>query len=156
MKQVPVEIINFFRTQSFVIVASVDKDGFPHSSCKAIVKSDSVGTIYLIDAYHGVTCENIKRNPLVSISAVDEYKFMGYCLKGKARIMPNDNISQEIIKKWENNITSRMAKRLLTDLSKDKSHAHHPEASLPEPEHLIAVEVEQIVDLSVHHLRKGI
>ena len=156
MKQIPEEVINFLHTQGFVIVASVDKDGFPHSSCKAIVKSDSAGTIYLVDVYYGSTCENIKRNPLVSISAVDEYKFMGYCLKGKARIMPNDFISQEIIKKWEDNITSRLAKRLLTNLSKDKSHTHHPEASLPEPKHLIAIQVEQIVDLSPRHLRKGI
>jgi len=156
MKQVPKEIINFLYNQGFVIIASVDKDGFPHTSCKAIVKTDADWTIYLIDVYHGETRENIKRNPLISISAVDEYKFTGYCLKGKAKIMPNDGLSQEIIKKWEDNITSRLAKRLLVNLSKDKSHKHHPEASLPSPKHLIAVEVEQIVDLSPRHLGKEI
>ena len=156
MKQIQAEIINFLQTQGFVILSSIDKNGFPHSSCKAIVRIDPAGTIYLIDVYHGVTCENIKRNPLVSINAVDEHKFTGYCLKGKARIIPNDNISQEMIKKWEDNITLRLAKRLLRNLAGDKGHGHHPEASLPQPKHLIALEVEQIVDLALHHLRKEI
>ncbi|MDD5119904.1 MAG: pyridoxamine 5'-phosphate oxidase family protein [Candidatus Omnitrophica bacterium] len=156
MKQLTQEIIDFLYAQGFVIVASIDKNGFPHSSCKAIVKADSEGRIYLVDVYHGVTCENITRNPLVSISAVDEYKFTGYCLKGKASIVPNDDISQEIIKKWEDNITSRIAKRLLANLSRDKIHPHHPEASLPGPKHLIAFKAEQIVNLAPGHLRKEI
>ena len=154
MKQIQVEIINFLQTQGFVIVSSVDKNGFPHSSCTAIVRIDPAGTIYLVDVYHGVTYENIKRNPLVSISVIDEHKFMGYCFKGKASIMLNDNISNEIIKKWEDNITSRLAKRMLLNLSRDKARKYHPEASLPQPKHLIVFEVEQIVNLSPQHLRE--
>ena len=154
MKQIKAEIINFLHAQGFVIVSSIDKNGFPHSSCKGIVKINPAGEIYLIDVYYGVTRENIENNPRISISAVDEHKFIGYCLKGKARIIPDDNISQEIIKKWEDNITSRLAKRLLVNLSQDKGRAHHPEASLPQPKHLITLEVEQIVNLAPQHLRR--
>ena len=81
MKQIPAAVIEFLRTQGFVIASSIDKNGFPHSSCKDIVKIDPDGQIYLVDVYYGLTAENIKRNPQVSISAVDEHKFMGYCLK---------------------------------------------------------------------------
>ena len=154
MKQIPAAIIDFLRTQSFVIVCSIDKNGFPHSSCKNIVKIEPCGQVFLLDAYRGLTAENIRRNPRISISAIDEHKFMGYCLKGKARILPANNISQEIIKSWEDNITSRLAKRLLKNLAEGKSRSHHPEASLPGPKYLISVEVEKIVDLTPHHLRK--
>ena len=142
------------RTQGFVIVSSIDKNGFPHSSCKDIVKIDSSGKIYLIDVYYGLTAENIRNNPRVSISAVDEHKFIGFCLKGKAKIMLDDEISQEFIKSWEDNITLRLTKRLLNNLAQDKSRAHHPEASLPRPKQLISIEVEEIVSLAPQYLKK--
>ncbi|MDD5097729.1 MAG: pyridoxamine 5'-phosphate oxidase family protein [Candidatus Omnitrophica bacterium] len=155
MQQIPSQVIDFLAAQSFVIVSSVDKNGFPHSSCKNIVKMNPLGEVYLIDVYSGITGENIKRNPQVSISAVDEHKFAGFCLKGKAKILPDDHISQEIIKSWEDNITSRLTQRLLRNLAQDQSHNHHPEASLPKPKHLIIIEVEEIIDLAPYHLRKG-
>lgn len=154
MKQIPAAIADFLDAQGFVIVSSLDAQGFPHNSCKDIVKIDSRGEIYLLDVYQGVTGDNIKRNPKISISAVDEHKFMGYCLKGKARIMPDDNLSQEILKSWEDNITSRLAKRLLKNLAEEQGRGHHPEASFPRPKHLISFAVEEIVDLAQYHLRK--
>jgi len=155
MKQISSDIIDFLHTQSFVIVSSLDERGFPHSSCKDIVKIDPDGKIYLVDVYHGATVANIRRNPQVSISAVDEHKFIGYCLKGKTLLMSED-ISQEIIKTWEDKITSRLTKRLLRNLSENKSRRHHPEASLPFPKHIILIEVEDIVDLAPFNLKKGV
>ncbi len=154
MKRILPEIADFLRAQGFVIISSIDQAGFPHSSCKAIIKIDQAGKIFLMDVYHGATCENIKANPRISISAVDEHKFTGYCLKGKGEIISDNNISQEIIKVWEDNITGRLAKRLLKNLSGDKGHLQHPEASLPQPKHIIVIEVEEIVDLAPLHLRK--
>ena len=149
MKQLSAVIIDFLRTQDFVIVSSIDKNGFPHSSAKAMVKIDPAGEIYLVDVYLGVTSENIERNPQISISAVDEHKFIGYCLKGKAAKIQDDFVSQEMIKTWEDNITSRLAKRLLRNLVQGQGQKHHPEASLPRPKHLIVLEVQEIVDLAL-------
>ena len=154
MQQIPSAIADFLDAQGFVIVSSLDAQGFPHSSCKDIVKIDTQGRIYLLDVYHGVTGENIERNPKISISAVDEHKFAGYCLKGKARIMSDDNLSQELLKSWENNVTSRLTKRLLKNLAEEQGGGHHPEASFPKPKHLISFIVEEIVDLAQYHLRK--
>ena len=154
MKQIPEIVIEFLRSQGFVILASIDTKGFPHTSCKDIVKIEPSGKIYVIDVYQGLTAENIKHNPQVSISAVDEHKFMGYCLKGKARVMAADAINQELARFWEDKITSRLAKRLLHNLAQDKARAHHPEASLPKPKHLIVIAVEEIIDLAPYYLRK--
>ena len=154
MKQIPQEIIDFLRAQDFIVVSSIDENGFPHSACKSMVKIDAQGIIYLIDLYHGVTSSNIGRDFKISISAIDEQKFLGYCLKGKAKVMRNDPISQEMIKTWEDNITTRLANRLLRNLAKGQVQENHPEASLPGPKYIIALEVEQIVDLTPHNLRK--
>jgi general stress protein 26 len=155
MKILSAEIIDFLRTQSFVLVSTIDENGFPHNSCKDIAKIDPLGRIYLLDVYHGRTSKNIKYNHQISISAVDEHKFIGYCLKGKAKVELNDNFSQEIIKSWEDRITSRLSKRLLRNMREEKVNAHHPEASLPKPKYLISVEVEEIVDLVPINMRKG-
>lgn len=154
MKQIPQAVADFFRHQGFVIISSLDQRGFPHNSCKDVVKVDLRGEIYMIDAYYGITGENIKRDPRVSVSAVDERKFMGFCLKGVARLVDGKEIGGDFIKSWEDNITSRLASRLLHNLAGDKPHAHHPEASLPRPKQLIIVTAEEIVDLAPHYLRK--
>lgn len=155
MIKLPQEIIEFLKAQGFVIVSSIDKNGFPHSSCKAIVKIEPQGMIFLIDLYHGSTGENIKHNPRINISAVEEHKFIGYCLKGKGQILLDD-ISQELIKIWEENLTSRLTKRLLKNLSEDRVRGHHPEATLPRPKHVIALEVEEIIDLAPYHSSKPV
>jgi len=154
MKKIPASVIDFLHTQDFVIVSTLDQDGFPHSSCKAIVKIDPAGEIYLIDVYYGVTGQNIQRNHYASISAVDEHKFIGYCLKGQAEIIQGERVSPEMIRIWEDKITSRLAKRLLRNLAQDKGQGHHPEASLPQPKHLIVLKVEKVVDLAPQHLKK--
>ena len=156
MKPIPEPIISFLLAQGFVIVSSIDKNGFPHTSCKGIIQVDPKGEIYLVDVYHGTTRENIIHNPRVSVSLIDEHKFSGYCLKGQARMLENAQISQEFLKTWEDNLTGRLTKRLLKNLSQDKGQKHHPEAHLPHPQHLIVVEVEEIVSLAPEHLNKEV
>ncbi|MDD5130032.1 MAG: pyridoxamine 5'-phosphate oxidase family protein [Candidatus Omnitrophica bacterium] len=156
MKPIPAAAVDFLHNQGFVIVSSIDKNGFPHSSCKGIVKIDPAGRIYLIDVYQGSTGKNIANNPHISISAVDEHKFIGYCFKGKARIIKDEIISQELIKAWEDKIISRLTKRLLKNLTQDKGQGHHPEAKLPHPQSLILLELEEIVDLAPLHLKKPV
>lgn len=150
---IPEAIKRFFQEQGYVIMASIDSRGFPHLSCKGIVKIEQPATVYLLDVYHGLTSRNIRANPQASISAVDEHKFVGYCLKGSARLLPDDRLSQEIIRSWEEKITSRIAKRLLRNLREEKAGPHHPEASLPGPKSLICFEVSEIVDLGPRNLK---
>lgn len=155
MKKLPDEIIQFFHNQGCVVVSTIDKNGFLHSACKGIVQINRNGRVYLLDLYHARTYENIKQNPHISITAIDEHKFRGYCLKGKAEIVPQGNLASRIIKAWETKITSRLTRRLLKNIREEKGHPRHPEILLPKPEYMIAMEVEEIVDLTPRHLREG-
>jgi hypothetical protein len=87
------------------------------------------------------------------ITSIDEHKFSGYCLKGRGKILPKEEIDADIIKAWEEKITSRLTQRLLRNIHGEKGHSHHPEVLLPKPEYMIVMEVETIIDLTPHHLK---
>ena len=153
MKKLNQGIISFFHKQPYTIVTTIDEKGYPHNSCKGIVDIEENGKVYLLDVYKERTYENLKQNPHISITAVDEHKFMGYCLKGAAKMVKEKDVHSDMVKKWEEKITKRISLRLLKNIQGQKGHPRHPEALLPKPEYLIAVEVEEIVDLTPHHIR---
>ncbi|MCX5700588.1 MAG: pyridoxamine 5'-phosphate oxidase family protein [Candidatus Omnitrophica bacterium] len=146
-------VIRFFESQGCVILATIDALGFPHSACKDIIKIDREGKIYLLDVYHGKTFENLKRSSLASITAFNEHKFIGYCLKGKASSLSEKEMTPEVLKSWEERITNRATQRLLKNLREEKVNSPHPEVSLPKPKYLILFEVQEVVDLAPYNLR---
>jgi len=153
MKKLPENIIQFFQKQGFVIVSTIDERGFPHSSCKGLVRINHNGVLYLLDLYRGKTYANLKRNPSVNVCVVDEHKFIGYCLKGKAKLLPEGKFPARLIKAWEERMTTRITQRVLKNLREEKGHARHPEALLPKPEYVIVVKVEEIINLTPGHLQ---
>lgn len=150
------DIVEFFHNQHFTVISTIDKKGYPHNSCKGIVQIDESGKVYLLDLYMSKTYENLNANPHISITAVDEHKFKGYCLKGKAKIVQKNKVSKGILKLWEDKITSRISHRLLKNIKGEKGHAAHPEALLPTPTYLIVVDVEEIVDLIPGHIKRKV
>jgi uncharacterized pyridoxamine 5'-phosphate oxidase family protein len=152
MKRIPETVIDFLKNQGFVIVSSIDSHGLPHSACKGIIELDKGGQIYLLDLYKAKTYENLKRHPLMSITAVDEHRFKGYCLKGRAKIVSRDRLSSKDIKSWEEKITNRLSQRVLKNIRGEKGHPRHPELLLPLPEYMIIMEVDEIIDLTPHRI----
>ncbi len=152
MKELSPEVIKFLHKQSFVIFTTVDRQGYPHSACKGIValQRDKVA---VLDLYKGQTSVNLQHNDLVSITAIDEHTFTGYCLKGKARVIAGGTMSSETVKAWEERVTSRITQRVLKNIQTEKNQAHHPEALLPEPKYIVEVAVQQVIDLTPHHLK---
>ncbi|MDD5355504.1 MAG: pyridoxamine 5'-phosphate oxidase family protein [Candidatus Omnitrophica bacterium] len=147
------EIISFLEEQGFVIVSTIDEKGSPHNSCKGMVKISSDGKVFLLDVYKVKTLENLNRNHNMSITAVDEHKFRGYCLKGKGSILGADELDADTLKSWENKITSRTTQRLLKNVRGEKGHSRHPEIQLPNPKYMIYMEVEEALDLTPRKLK---
>lgn len=147
-------IINFFQNQGCVLVNTIDENGVPHSSCKGIIEINKQGRVYLFDLYRQRTQRNLKQNPKISITAFNEHKFIGFCLKGKAIAVTAAEIDSNLLKAWEERITGRLTQRLLKNIHEEKGHSYHPEALLPKPQYLIAMDVEEIVDLTPQHITK--
>jgi hypothetical protein len=139
--------------QGFAIVSTIDSRGMPHSACKDILKIEEEGKIYLLDLYLKRTYDNLKGNPNISLTAVDEHKFKGYCLKGKAKIVEREELSVKMLLDWETRITSRITQRMIRNLHEENGHASQPEARLPKPRYLILAEIEEIVDLTPRNLK---
>ena len=153
MKRLSNEIVQFFQNQGYVIVSTLDINGIPHNSCKGIVEIKQDGRVYLLDLYKSATFNNLKRNPRISITAVDEHKFRGYCLKGRAKIIPVEKLKPEILRSWEDKISSRITRRLLKNIREEKGHPRHPEALMPKPKYMVVMTVKEVVDLTPHHLK---
>lgn len=150
MKPLPDDVVKFLHKQHFVIVSTIDENGNPHSSCKGIVSIDPEGKVYLLDLYIGITHKNLQGDSHISIAAVDEHKFIGYCLKGKAKI---GRIRARLIKIWSDKIVSRLSHRIIKRLHGERGHPRHPEIHLPKPKYMIIMEVEDIIDLTPGHLK---
>jgi len=147
-------IMSCLEKQGYVIVSTLDSKGAIHCVAKGIVGIEKEGRVYLIDLFRANTFNNLKRNSTVSITAIDEHHFIGYTLKGKAKIVEREKIKDHIIKKWEDRVIQRASNRLIRNIQKEKKTSHHPEASFPHPQYLIEVDVEEIVDLTPTHLKK--
>ncbi|MCM8798801.1 MAG: pyridoxamine 5'-phosphate oxidase family protein [Candidatus Omnitrophica bacterium] len=152
MQKIPEEVIHFFQHQNFVIVSTLDNRGFPHNSCKGIVKIEGK-RFYLFDLYRGKTFKNLQHNLHLSITAVDEHKFRGYSLKGRGKIVKLVGSKKELIKDWDSIISRRVTHRLLKNIQGEKGHPTHPEVNLPSPKYLIEVKVEEVIDLKPKHIK---
>lgn len=153
MKRIPEKIFHFLHSQNFVVTSTIGRDGIPHNSCKGILKVDRNCCVYLLDLYKAQTFKNLKHNSNISITVVDEHRFQGYCLKGKAKIVEIDKISPDILRTWEKKIVQRITNRVIKNIKGEKGHVSHPESLLPKPEYMIIVDVNQIVDLTPQQLK---
>ncbi|UCC95708.1 MAG: pyridoxamine 5'-phosphate oxidase family protein [Candidatus Omnitrophota bacterium] len=153
MKPLSADIINFLQGQEFVIVSTLDSQGKIHCAAKGIVDIDSRGKIYLIDLYQAHTYTNLQKDPRISITAVNGHQFIGYTLKGRAKISQRAKIGRDMVEEWQKRVVQRISQRVIRDVRADKKSPHHPEAKFPLPEYLIEVEVEDIVDLTPRHLK---
>ncbi|MBN2097523.1 MAG: pyridoxamine 5'-phosphate oxidase family protein [Candidatus Omnitrophica bacterium] len=155
MNRLTDEIINFFNKQSFTVVSTVDPDGSLHNSCKGIVKINKNGQVYLLDLYKRQTYANIRRNPQIAVTAVNEHSFKGFSLKGKARVIKKAQLSPLLMRSWEKRLNKRITRRVLKNIAGEKGHSLHPELRFPGPEYVITVKINQIVDLTPDHLKEG-
>ena len=147
------ELVHFLHRQGHTVISTIDEDGSIHNSCKGIVEIDKEGNIYLLDLYKQRTYENLKNNNHITLTVVDEHKFEGYCLKGKATIVDEKKVLSKTIEAWEKKITGRISQRILKNVHGQKGHPKYPEMLLPKPEYLIMMEIDKIVDLTPQILK---
>lgn len=140
-------MINLMKKQGFVIVSSLDGQGKIHCSAKGIVGIEQT-RVFLIDLYKARTYNNLSKNPIVTISFVDEHSFEGYSLQGMAKIVEKEKIKKSIIADWEDKVLQRISQRVIKNLKQGKPGSHHPEASFPHPKYLIEIDIEKIIDLA--------
>ncbi len=152
MTKIPDAVTRFLEKRGFVIVSTIDSRGRIHCAAKGIVRMDKKGKVYLLDLYKGQTFKNLCGNPAISITAIDERHFAGYTLQGKAAIVRQDIVEDDLAQ-WEDKIIGRISARVIDSVQREIKSSAHPEARLPQPKYLIVMEVVQIVDLKPPSVR---
>jgi hypothetical protein len=154
MKKINSDVAIFLEHQGFVIVSTIDSNGAIHCAAKGLAGIDDKGEILIIDLYRGQTFKNLQKYKQITITAIDEHKFCGYALKGRAKIVEREKIEDKIIKNWEMRVLKRVSKRLVMNIKNEKNSKHHPEIILPLPQYMIVMDVQKIVNLTPQHMLK--
>ncbi len=143
------EIVNFFEQQDGVMVATIDPRGRIHASIKGIVGVEDSDKFYLVDLYLYRTFCNLKKKPIISLIAVDGHRFKGYCLQGRAKIIPREKIDKVILEEWDKRVLQRISKRISKSVRTGQKSKKQYEAHLPvHPKYLIEVHVHSVINLA--------
>ena len=150
---IPDDVENLLQKEHFIVISSLYKDKTVHTSAKGVIKVDLKGKIFILDLYKGKTYHNIKRNPHVTLTAINERNFRGYSIEGRAKIVRKETVPKSALKLWEEKITKRIARRIISHVKDERMERDIPEASFPLPKYLIEVSVNKIVDLAPHKIK---
>ena len=154
MTAIPHNVKQFLEKEHYVIVASLNKNKNIHTSAKGVLEVDPKGKIYILDLYKAWTYRNVKRNSSVTLTLVDDHKFKGYSIEGRAKIIKEDILSKKTMKVWHDKLAKRIARRIVRHIKEETGeHKAIPEAKFPLPKYLIEVSVDRIVDLAPQKLK---
>ena len=112
------EIKNFLNLQKLGYVATVSSDGKPNISPKGTIIGWSPKVLSFADIRSPDTMKNLNINPNVEINVIDPLLRKGYLFQGKARILEEGSLYQEILNHYrQNGIKSPINSIVLVDVS---------------------------------------
>lgn len=153
MIKIPDNAKSLLDAQHIAVVSSINAGGTIHTSAKGIMEAHPKGKILLLDLYKGTTCKNIKRHSHVTLTVIDEKRFKGYSIRGKARIIKENAIPKSKITAWQEKLARRIARRVISHVKEEIPGSEGiPEARFPFPKYMIEVSVDAIVDLTPRKL----
>ena len=101
MTKIPQEIQDFIRGK-MAWVATASSDGVPNTTPKGSVHVIDDEHLVFADLFSRKTRENLKANPKVAVTVVDEKSYKGYQLKGSAELLTAgpvfDQVAEELKK----------------------------------------------------------
>ncbi|NNL37488.1 MAG: pyridoxamine 5'-phosphate oxidase family protein [Nitrosopumilus sp.] len=112
------EIKDFLNLQKLGYVATVSSDGKPNISPKGTIIGWTNNTLAFADIRSPDTMRNLKSNPDVEINVIDPLLRKGYLFQGKARILDEGPLYQEILNHYrDNGIKSPINSIVIVDVS---------------------------------------
>jgi uncharacterized protein len=120
------EIKDFLDLQKLGYVATVSSDGTPNISPKGTIIGWTSETLAFADIRSPDTMNNLKNNSNVEINVIDPLLRKGYLFKGKAQIIQDKSLYDEILNYYRNKgVKSPITSIVLVDVS-DVSNVTSP------------------------------
>jgi len=96
MTKIPQEIQEFIKGK-MAWVSTASSDGIPNATPKGTVQVIDDEHLVFADLFSCKTRENLKTNPKVAVTVVDEKSFKGYQLKGSAELLTAGPIFDQVV-----------------------------------------------------------
>ncbi|MFH1691325.1 MAG: pyridoxamine 5'-phosphate oxidase family protein [Candidatus Omnitrophota bacterium] len=140
------DLVPFLSPGKFINVATCSLERMPNVAPKLVVKTEK-NIIYFIDYIIGRTFINLKENPRISISFIDQRTLTGYQLNGTVDIIDRGSELEGFVEDFQKIKTGFTVERILFNLrSGGKTSAL--EFFLPEKFAVLKVKVIEIVEIS--------
>ena len=112
------EIKDFLDLHKLGYVATVDPDGKPNISPKGTIIGWTSNVLAFADIRSPDTIKNLESNPHVEINVIDPLLRKGFLFKGKARILKDSSLHDEILSHYRSKgIKSPINSIVLVDVS---------------------------------------
>ncbi len=140
------DLVPFLAPGKFVNVATCSLEKMPNVAPKLVIKTEK-NIIYFIDYVIGRTFLNLKENPRISLSFIDQRTLTGYQLNGSVDIIDKGVELENFVEDFQKIKTSFTVERILYNLrSAEKASAL--EFALPERFAVLKAKVIEIVEIS--------
>jgi predicted pyridoxine 5'-phosphate oxidase superfamily flavin-nucleotide-binding protein len=136
----------FLSRGKFVNVATCNLERMPNVAPKLIAKVEK-NFIFVIDYVIGTTFTNLKENPRISLSFIDDRTLTGYQLNGTATVFEKGQEFEELAEEFQQIKTNFTVERILYNVRTGEK-ASPIELSLPEKFAIIKIRVIEIVEIS--------
>ncbi|MFB3919302.1 hypothetical protein BU251_01445 [Candidatus Velamenicoccus archaeovorus] len=140
------DYLPFLSRGKFVNVATCNEERMPNVAPKLIAKVDN-NLVYLVDYVMGSTYANLKTNPRVSLSFVDERTLTGYQLNGAVIVIASGEEFDRLSEEFQQIKTNFTVERILFNV-RTGGKASPVDLTLPEKFVILKVKVFEIVEIS--------
>lgn len=145
IKKIKERAIELLKQREFVSLGTADKKGIPNAAPKLLLKINE-DFVYLIDYTMARTVDNLKENPIASLSFMDIDDLVGYRLGGSVRLIEKGKEFNRILEELSNKLIALSAKRVIEASRTGKKNQHY-ELEISKKFVVLKIKIEEIVKI---------
>ena len=142
---IPEQVSKLLKSKEFVYLATSDLAAQPTVAPKFLVKVEG-NLIYLIDYVAGRTWENIKVNPKVAVSFMNNDNLTGYLLRGSTAFVTSGPEFDQIVATLQEKQFEFTVERVVKGVQRGKKHTDF-EFAFPENGVIFKIKVEEVIEI---------
>jgi len=138
-------VSEFLKNREFVSAATCDLNGHPSAAPKLILKIED-NFIYLVDYTLTKSYGNIKINPRISLSFVNNENLKGYQINGRVELIESGHNYEKIASELSRKEVSLSTDRVIKSVNTGKHHESFVIA-VPKKFVIFKVKIEEVVEI---------
>ncbi len=120
--KIPEGLAVLLQKADFISVGTSDENGQPSVASKFLLKVEG-NNIYLVDLIKGKTWRNLRYNPLISLSVMDEDNLRGYQINGTVLALDSGNDFDTLMLEFADKQVSFATNKIISGVQQAKPHA---------------------------------